>query len=188
MKLGKQAVNPVRWVEKPRIDRRPKVRFLHKEEESRLRAALLARDIEMRNLRVFRNARRQQRRRELLPPLPHFGDHLTPAVLLSINTGLRLGELLALRWESIDFDRKRLTVDGAKARSRQTRHVFLNEGAMSVLNRWREQPLDMQRVFPMSSGLRTAGIQCLGGRRSYAFAGTISGITSPQVSFRSASH
>jgi integrase len=156
VKLGKLAVNPVRWVEKPRIDRRPKVRFLDEDEESRLRAALHARDTEMRNLRVSRNVRRQQRRREPLPPLPHFGDHLTPAVLLSINTGMRLGELLALRWESIDFDRKLLTVEGARAKSRQTRHVFLNEEAMSVLNRWREQPLDTQRVFPMSSGFRTA--------------------------------
>jgi len=69
---------------------------------------------------------------------------------------MRLGELLALRWESIDFDRKLLTVEGARAKSRQTRHVFLNEEAMSVLNRWREQPLDTQRVFPMSSGFRTA--------------------------------
>jgi integrase len=43
----------------------------------------------------------------------HFGDHLTPAVLLSMNTGLRRGELLKLRWLSIDFGRRLLTVDDA---------------------------------------------------------------------------
>jgi hypothetical protein len=68
VKLGKLAVNPVRWVEKPRIDRRPKVRFLDEDEESRLRAALHARDTEMRNLRVSRNARRQQRQRAASSP------------------------------------------------------------------------------------------------------------------------
>ena len=110
----------------------------------------------MRKFRVRINTKRQERRRELLPPLPHFGDHLTPAVLLSINTGMRRGEILALRWESIDFDRQLLTVEGAVAKTRQTRHVFLNEEAMSVLNQWREQSVDIQRVFPMSTGFQTA--------------------------------
>jgi integrase len=156
VKLGKLSENPVRWVDKPRIDRRPKVRFLDDDEESRLRAALRARDTEMRNFRVCLNARRHERQRELLPPLPHFGDHLTPAVLLAINTGMRRGELLALRWESIDFDRQLLTVEGAMAKTRQTRHVFLNEEAVNALNHWREQCIDAQRVFPMATGFQTA--------------------------------
>lgn len=42
------------------------------------------------------------------------------------------------------------------AKTRQTRHVFLNEEAMSVLNQWREQSIHTQRVFPMSTGFRTA--------------------------------
>jgi integrase len=156
VKLGKLTENPVRWVEKPRIDRRPKVRFLDEDEVSRLRAALHARDTEMRKYRVSVNTRRQERQMEPLPPLPHFGDHMTPAVLLSINTGMRRGELLALRWDSIDFDRQLLTVEGAMAKTRPTRHVFLNEEAMSVLNQWHEQSIDTQRVFPMSTGFRTA--------------------------------
>jgi hypothetical protein len=119
VRLGKLTDNPVRWVDKPRIDRRPKVRFLDQQEESRLRAALNARDAEIREARGSTNARRQERKRELLPSLPHFGDHLTPAVLLSMNTGLRRGELLALRWDSIDFKRRILTVEGGTSKNRQ---------------------------------------------------------------------
>jgi site-specific recombinase XerD len=89
VRLGKLADNPVRWVDKPRIDRRPKIRFLDEPEEARLRAALNARDAEMREARGSANAWRQEREKELLPSLPHFGDHLTPAVLLSMNTGAR---------------------------------------------------------------------------------------------------
>jgi hypothetical protein len=85
VRVGKLTDNPVRWVDKPRIDRRPKVRFLDQQEESRLGAALSARDAEMRQARESANGWRQERQRELLPRLPHFGDHLTPAVLLAVS-------------------------------------------------------------------------------------------------------
>src|SRR5437660_2324602 len=65
--------NPVRRVDKPRIDRRGKVRFLDQAEESRLRDALKARDEEMQNRRTAANERRQKRHKELLPRLRHFG-------------------------------------------------------------------------------------------------------------------
>jgi integrase len=94
----------------------------------------------MRNCRVLRtsgNVRRQYRHEKLLPLLPHFGDHLTPAVLLSMNTGLRRGEVLKLRWTSIAFNRRLLTVEGPNARNRQTRHVPLNEEAINTLRHWR---------------------------------------------------
>jgi integrase len=161
VRLGKLTDNPVRWIDKPRIDRRPKVRFLDPQEEIRLRVALNARDAEIQEARGSANARRQEREREYLPALPHFGDHLTPAVLLSMNTGLRRGELLALRWDSIDVGRRILTVEGGTAKSRQTRHVALNDEAMSVLTRWREQAHGGRRVFEVSTGFKTAWAKLL---------------------------
>jgi integrase len=92
----------------------------------------------------------------LLAPLPHFGDHLTAEVLVTMNTGLRRGELLKLRWASIDFNRRLLTVEGRDAKSRQTRHVPLNEEAMSVLYGWHDQSANRARVFDISTGFRTA--------------------------------
>ena len=89
----------------------------------------MERDLEMRNRRTLANNRRQRRHKRVLPPLTHFGDHLTPAVLLSMNTGLRRGEVLKLRWNSIDFGRRLLTVEGPNAKNRQTRHVPLNGGS-----------------------------------------------------------
>jgi integrase len=77
-------------------------------------------------------------------------------VLLSINTGLRRGELLKLRWSSIDFTRQLLTVEGANAKTRQTRHVPLNDEALSVVRRWREQSGGGPRVFEIATGLKTA--------------------------------
>lgn len=153
---GELTENPVRRVTKPRVDRRGKVRFLDQAEEARLRDALKERDLEMRNRRTVANNRRQTRHKRVLPPLMHFGDHLTPAILLSMNTGLRRGEALKLRWGSVDFSRQLLTVEGRNAKNHQTRHVPLNEEAVSVLRRWREQSGTGMNVFGIATGFRTA--------------------------------
>ena len=156
VRVGKLKDNPVRWVDKPRIDRRPKIRYLDEQEESRLRVALNSRDAEMRAARESANARRRDRQLELLPSLPHFGDHLTPALLLSMNTGFRRGELLALHWECVDFKQQILTVEGGTAKSRQTRHVCLNEEATRMLQCWRDQVKGGIRVFETRTSFKTA--------------------------------
>ena len=156
VQAGELIENPVRRVDKPRIDRRGKVRFLDQAEETRLRDALKARDVETQTRRALANIRRQTRHERALPSLMYFGDHLTPAVLLSINTGLRRGEILKLRWGSVDFDRQLLTVEGRNAKSRQTRHVPLNEEAVDVLRRWREQSGTGMRVFDVVTGFQAA--------------------------------
>jgi integrase len=156
VKAGELTENPVRRVDKPRVDRRGKVRFLDQAEETRLRDALKARDEEIQNRRSIANSRRQTRRERILPPLTHFGDHLTPAVLLSMNTGLRRGEVVKLRWGSVDFNRRLLTVEGRTAKNRQTRHVPLNDEAVSVLQNWREQSGAGARVFDVATGFRAA--------------------------------
>jgi integrase len=156
VKAGELPENPVRRVDKPRIDRRGKVRFLDQAEELRLRDALKARDAQLQTLRTSGNVRRQQRHEAVLPPLPYFGDHLTPAVLLSINTGLRRGEVLKLRWSCVDFTCRLLTVEGRHAKNRQTRHVPLNEEAVSTLRRWREQSGPGAHLFDVGTGFRGA--------------------------------
>lgn len=147
-KAKKISENPIRDVEKPTIDRKPKVRFLDKAEEKRLRHALNERDVEMRAARESANAWRKARKEEPLPTLPHYGDHITPAVLVSINTGLRRGELLALRWSAIDYKHKQLTTKG---KSEQTQHIPLNSEVLEVFKNWRKQAPEGERIFPYGS-------------------------------------
>jgi integrase len=156
VKVGKLSENLIRRADKPRIDRRPKVRFLDDAEETRLRDALSARDREFLQMRQAYNVRRQERGEDPLPVPAHFYDHLTPAVLLSMNTGLRRGELLKLQWSSIDLGRRWLTVEGGTSKTRQTRHVPLNDEAISLLNHWREQSVGGEHVFAVSTGFKTA--------------------------------
>jgi integrase len=61
---------------------------------------------------------------------------LLPAVLVALNTGLRYGELVALRWEQIDLPGRRLTVGASKTDAGVGRPIPLNDRAFSALELW----------------------------------------------------
>jgi integrase len=108
------------------------------------------------NARESANAWRQIRHQLSLHHLTLFGDHLTPAVLRSMNTGLRCGELPKLRWAGLNFNRRLLAVEGRNAKNRQTRHVPLKEEAMSVLRRWREQSGGSAKLLDVAARFQSA--------------------------------
>lgn len=143
-------VDQLRAVKQARVDS-TRVRYLEPDEDKRLRKALADRDEAARQGRASNNAWREARGHELLPTLGHddFGDHLTPAVLLSLNTGLRRGELTALEWSDIDFRANLLTVRAAAAKSGSMRRVNLNAEAVAVLRRWHRQTGGAGRLFPV---------------------------------------
>ena len=105
----------------------------------------------MRSARDSANAWRRARHIKLLSTRPQFGDHLTSTVFLAMNTGLRRGEILKLRWSSVDFDPRLLTIEGGMAKNRQTRRVPLNDDATSMLTRWRERSGHEPRVSDIIS-------------------------------------
>jgi integrase len=62
-------------------------------------------------------------------------------ILLALNTGLRVGELLHLEWEDVDWKRKLIWVRNKPAHQLKDladRHVPLNEPALGTLARLRE--------------------------------------------------
>lgn len=146
---------PLRGRLKPlKIDSKPKVRYLTDDEEQRLRDALAARDEGMRTQRASANRWRATRGYDPLPDLADtYGDHLTPAVLLAINTGLRRAELFGLMWENVDLNGAMLTVVNTK--SGHTRYVPLNAEALETLRRWQRWPRHQgpsKYVFPALEG------------------------------------
>lgn len=155
-KLDKLAASPMPKVEKPRLDRNTEPRYLTAAEEKRLRTAMQERDAKMIAARESGNVWRTERKRTVKPVPAHFGDHLTPAVLVSANTGLRRGELLALLWDDVDLKAGRLAVRGANAKNAQTRHVDLNSEAQAVLEAWLEQRSDKEepRIFPIATSFK----------------------------------
>jgi integrase len=117
--------------------------------------ALTARDNRRRAERVTANDWRRQREYPLLPDFPTDGytDHLTPIVLLALNTGMRRGELFHLKWRDVDLVTLGVTVRGAGAKSGRTRHIPLNTEAHDVITRWQPEQVDPDGlVFPGDDG------------------------------------
>lgn len=156
--------HPLSKLELLKVDSSAKVRFLTKDEEARLRAALDEREIEMKVARERGNLWREQRGYAKYPEfgLNDFADYLKPMVLLSINTGLRRGELFDLTWACVDLEGLTLTVVGEVAKSGKTRHVPLNREALQALIIWKAQHKRLQEnelVFSGKDGKRLNNIK-----------------------------
>ena len=133
--------NPLMGIRKKTVASRSVVRFLSKDEEARLRQTLRYRDDHMIAARKSANYWRRDRDRPEYPEIPvdGFGDHLSPVVLLAMNTGMRRGEVLALDWRDVDLEARMLTVRAENAKSGKQRYIPLNGEAYDVLTRWRRQ-------------------------------------------------
>jgi len=148
--------HPLAKVKPLKTDKRGKVRYLSEGEENALRKALQKYDIKIISERDSVNQWRKERGYELLSSLQgaHYANHLTPIVLLALNTGLRRGELFDLKWDDINLRGKTLTVQGATAKSGETRHIPLNDEAVETLKNWRAQNKKQERVFYRKNGKR----------------------------------
>ncbi|WP_427453575.1 tyrosine-type recombinase/integrase [Litorimonas sp. WD9-15] len=156
------AEHPLRKMKLLKTDSNLKVRYLSNEEEKRLREALGQREAVMRSQRHSGNLWREQRHIRPMVDLETvpFCDHLKPMVLISINTGLRRGELFSLEWKNINFDLRQLTVEGTNGKSRKSRHVPLNEEAYFIISAWQSQKRPYSNfVFPNQNGQRFKDIK-----------------------------
>lgn len=93
---------------------------------------ILSRDDMLKIARARANEWRKNRGYDCLPDLDQvkYPDHLSPMILLSLNTGLRRRELFNLIWDNINLDQAILIVQGDIAKSGRTRHVSLNTVAI----------------------------------------------------------
>ena len=98
----------------PQTDSKVVARFLTKEERVSLNAALNDRE-------------RQQGK-----------DYLKPAVVLSLNTGIRKGTLLGLKWEDVDFKLRTLSLRAEIMKGGKDAIIPLNKKAYKALADWQK--------------------------------------------------
>lgn len=59
--------------------------------------------------------------------------HLRPIIILALDTGMRHGELIKMRWRDIDFDREIITVQAFNTKTQTERSVGLTKRAAAAL-------------------------------------------------------
>ncbi len=156
VRVGVLKSSPLAKWKQLKVDMRSKVRFLSKDEESRLREYLEIREMNAREGRANHNAFLKSRKKPLKPEIREnqYSDHIYPLIIIAIHTGCRPEELLSLDWKHVDLSHKTLTVVGAEAKSGQTRHIPLSKEAIEVFKRWQRSPSAPKKglVFPGKLG------------------------------------
>ena len=71
--------------------------------------------------------------KKLLAACNRWRKHLAPIVIVAIETGLRRGELMSLRWSSVDLGRRQLRVDSLNSKTLKSRIVPLSSRAIATL-------------------------------------------------------
>jgi integrase len=158
---GLLPASPMDKVKQLKVDTKGRIRYLSKDETQRLRDALDAREERMRAERDSANQWRLERKRNLLPDLRSaaFADHLKPMVLVSLNTGLRRGELFNLRGFDLNLQAKTISVAGEGTKTIETRHIPLNAEALATLEAWRKQADPTGYLFPSQDGKRMTDVK-----------------------------
>jgi integrase len=154
--------HPLSKVKLSKVDTGGIVRYLSDKERGALLAALRQREDNKKADRAKANVWRRERNYPELPNLDDqsFFDHLQPTVIISLNTGLRQGELLSLNWSDVNIPGQQLSIRGANAKSGKTRHIPLNSDATMALRRWRQQSSDSNvLVFPGVKGKKIVAVK-----------------------------
>ena len=141
--------HPLAGLKLASVDRIGRLRFLSPDEETRLLAALTARDDARRDARAHHNEWLRERGYPERPVYRTYTDHVTPLLLTLLHTGLRFGEACALSWAGVDLTAAMLTVKGEIAKTDTTRHVPLNKTVLETLKTWKPEHADSgPYVFP----------------------------------------
>lgn len=103
-------------------------------------------------VKLFRENNKRLRyleKEEIAKLLARCNNHLKPIVIVALNTGMRKGEILNLKWHDIDFRRGIIYLLNTK--NGEKREIPLNEQAKTALIRVRKHP-DSPYIFCNTEG------------------------------------
>ncbi|HNP36483.1 MAG TPA: site-specific integrase [Woeseiaceae bacterium] len=138
--------NPVSAVSRPRIDKKKTRLYLTEEELKSLSDALNSWE----SMALFGTTEQKRTHPTYLPYI----------VRVAVNTGMRRGEIMSLRWSDLDEKERIITVRGTNSKSATTRRIPISEKLADQLVTWntvsgREHQSGKDYVFPVRSFKRS---------------------------------
>lgn len=109
-------------------------------------------DNPVRKVKLFRENNRRLRyleKEEIKKLLSNCSEHLKPIVILALNTGMRKGEILGLKWHDVDFRRDIIYLLDTK--NGEKREIPMNEQVKTALIKVRKHP-DSPYIFCSKDG------------------------------------
>jgi integrase len=106
----------------------------------------------VRGVKLFRENNRRDRyltTDEIPVLIRESAPHLRPLVITALNTGMRLGEILALTWKDVNFDRGQITIRDSK--NGESRVIEMNSALSGTLRTLERRP-QYPQVFLGRSG------------------------------------
>jgi len=99
---------------------------------------------------------RDEERRLLAACLGPHRKYLRPIVLCALDTGMRRGEIFALRWRDVDLEHGLITIQAFNTKTMRERQVSLTARLASELEAlWQESPKDkFRRVFGITDNVK----------------------------------
>ena len=93
---------------------------------------------------------KEEIRRLLLAAEESKARHLSPILVMALDTAMRRGEIFNLRWEDLDFERRAIQVK--KTKNDQPREVPMTDRLYETLWDWKKKSLDTEYVFANTNG------------------------------------
>ncbi|MCH7951010.1 MAG: tyrosine-type recombinase/integrase [Candidatus Dadabacteria bacterium] len=59
--------------------------------------------------------------------------HLRPIILCALNTGMRKGEILNLKWSNIDMENNLITIEATNTKSKKPKRIYVNSTLRGIL-------------------------------------------------------
>jgi len=131
-----------------------RTRVMTEDEERRLLAAC-----ELGDRKVTYTRKHYGEEREVTQTVNSDNPRLKAGILLAVDSGMRRGEILKLRWSDIDFEESKINIVGSHTKTERERDAPLSFRAKLALMNIRELYPEEERPFPLTdikTGWRTA--------------------------------
>lgn len=131
-----------------------RTRVMSEDEERRLLAAC-----ELGDREVTYTRNHYGENREVTQTVNSDNPHLKAIILLAVDSGMRRGEILKLRWSDVDFEQDKINIIGSHTKTERERDAPLSFRAKLALMNIRELFPTDDRPFPLTdikTGWRTA--------------------------------